>query len=233
MSIKLSFMCDKKTTKYSFDNLSLMKIINEYSDDEINFENYEEINIDELDFDYPVYSPDMVFKGKEDIRIYEFLSIGEDYNQLLSKLLVCLTFLWEKFDLTVIVNIIVPPDFDEELEIEFAVGNFFKPQQINLKNIDGDKLLSDINDKVENTGELTLNECIKMSIVPLMGSENTLNRQIVEVIKTIDKMGSFDFLVREQILNMQLLLMDKFGDINSEDQIVSVGDDDRKFLLVF
>lgn len=234
MSIKLSFMCDKKTTKYSFDNLSLMKIINEYSDEEINFENYEEINIDELDFDYPVYSPDMVFKGKEDIRIYEFLSIGEDYNQLLSKLLACLTSLLVKFDLDdVIVKIIVPPDFDEELKVQFSRYNFFKPQQLTLKNVDGDKLLSDINDKVENTGELTLNECIKMSIVPLMGSKNTLNRQIVEVIKTIDKMGSFDFLVREQILNMQLLIMDKFGDINSEDQIVSVGDDDRKFLLVF
>ena len=137
MSIKILFMCDKKTIKYSFDNVSLMKIINEYLDEKVNFDNYEEISVDEIDFGYPIYSPDMVFKGKEDILIYEFLSMEEDYNKVLSKLLACLASLLEKFDLDeVIVKIILPPDFDEELKIEYSVNNFFKPQQLTLKNVD-------------------------------------------------------------------------------------------------
>ena len=137
MSIKIPFMYDKKTIKYSFDNVSLMKIINEYLDEKVNFDNYEEISVDEIDFGYHIYSPDMVFKGKEDILIYEFLSMEEDYNKVLSKLLVCLASLLEKFDLDeVIVKIILPPDFDEELKIEYSVNNFFKPQQLTLKNVD-------------------------------------------------------------------------------------------------
>ena len=234
MSIILSFMCDKKTVKYSFDNLSLVKIINECLNEEVNLENYEEIDVDELEFDYPVYSPDMVFKGKEDIRIYEFLSIGEDYNQLLSKLLACLTSLLVKFDLDdVIVKIIVPPDFDEELKVQFSRYNFFKPQQLTLKNVDGDKLLNTMNDKVENNKELTLDDCIKLGIVPLMKSKNGLNEQVVKVIKTVDKMVNVNPLLREQILNMQLFIMDKFGDSDSPNQIMPVESDDSRFLIVF
>ena len=227
-------MCDKETIKYSFDNVSLMKIINEYLDEKVNFDNYEEISVDEIDFGYPIYSPDMVFKGKEDILIYEFLSMEEDYNKVLSKLLACLASLLEKFDLdNVIVKIIVPPDFDEELKIQYSVDNFFKPQQLTLNNVDGDKLLNTMNNKVENNEELTLDDCIKLGIVPLMKSKNSLNEQVVEVIKTVDKMVNVNLLLREQILNMQLFIMDKFGDSDSPNQIMPVESDDSRFLIVF
>ncbi len=226
-------MYDKKTTKYSFDNFSLMKIINECLNEEVNFENYEEIDVDEIEFDYPVESPDIVFKGKDDIRIYEFLSMKEDYKKALSKLLLCIASLHEKFGLMIIVNVIVPPEFDEELEVQFSTFNSFKPPILTLENIDGDKLLSSMNDKVENNEELTLNDGIKLSIIPLMKSRNTLNQQVVNVIKTVDKMDNVDPLVREQILNMQLFIMDKFGDIESEDQILPVESDDSRFLIVF
>lgn len=234
MSIKILFMYDKKTIKYSFDNVSLMKIINEYLDEEVNFDNYEEIDVDEIEFDHPVYSPDMVFKGKDDILIYEFLSVEEDYNKLLSKLLVCLTSLLVKFDLDdVIVKIIVPPDFDDELKLQYSVFNFFKPQQLSLKNVDGDKLLNTMNDKVKNNRELTLDDCIKLGIVPLMKSRNSLNEQVVEVIKTVDKMDNIDPFVQTQLLNMQLFIMDKFGDSDSANQIMPVEGDDSRFLIVF
>ena len=234
MSIILSFMCDKKTVKYSFDNLSLVKIINECLNEEVNLENYEEIDVDELEFDYPVYSPDMVFKGKENILIYEFLSVEEDYNNVLSKLLLCLTSLLVKFDLDdVILKVIVPPDFDDELKLQFSRYNFFKPQQLTLKNVDGDKLLNTMNDKVENNKELTLDDCIKLGIVPLMKSKNSLNEQVVEVIKTVDKIDNIDPFVQTQLLNMQLFIMDKFGDSDSVNQITSVEGDDSRFLIVF
>ena len=226
-------MCDKETIKYSFDNVSLMKIINEYLDEKVNFENYEEIDIDELEFGHPVYSPDMVFKGKDDIIIYEFLSMDENPNYVLTNLFGCVVGLFVKFGLTVRVNLIVPPNFDEELEIEVIADTFFKPQQLTLKNVDGDKLLSSMNDKVKNNKELTLNDFIKLSIVPLMKSGDSLNEQVVEVIKTVDKMTNIDLLVRERILNMQLFIMDKFGDINSASQIMPVEGDDKRFLIVF
>ena len=227
-------MCDKETIKYSFDNVSLMKIINEYLDEKVNFDNYEEIDVDEIEFDHPFYSPDIVFKGKDDILIYEFLSMEEDYNKVLSKLLACLASLLEKFDLdNVIVKIIVPPDFDEELKIQYSVDNFFKPQQLTLNNVDGDKLLNTMNNKVENNEELTLDDCIKLGIVPLMKSKNSLNEQVVNVIKTVDKMDNIDPFVQTQLLNMQLFIMDKFGDSDSANQITSVEGDDNRFLIVF
>lgn len=226
-------MCDKETTKYSFDNVSLLKIINECLNEEVNFENYEEIDIDELEFGHPVYSPDMVFKGKDDIIIYEFLAMDEDPNDVLTNLFGCVVGLFVKFRVNVRVKLIVPPNFDEKLEIEVIADTFFKPQQLTLKNVDGDKLLSSMNDKVKNNKELTLNDFIKLSIVPLMKSENSLNEQVVEVIKTVEKMTNIDLLVREQILNMQLFIMDKFGDINSASQIMPVEGDDKRFLIVF
>ncbi len=79
-----------------------------------------------------------------------------------------------------------------------------------------------MNNKVENKEELTLNDCIKLGIVPLMKSKNGLNEQVVKVIKTVDKMVNVNPLLREQILNMQLFIMDKFGDIDCEDQVVPV-----------
>lgn len=40
-----------------------------------------------------------------------------------------------------------------------------------------------MNNKVENKEELTLNDCIKLGIVPLMKSKNGLNEQVVKLSK--------------------------------------------------
>ena len=222
-------MSNKKSNVRLFDKLYLVKVINELSNKKIDLENYEEINVEEMDLGFPVPEVDIVFKGIDKIFIYEFLSM-EDPIQDLRRVLACLAVLSCEYDMDVEANVITPPDFDEELELEYSPGEFFKPGVINLGNSNGDRLLRKMCDKLENEN-LTLEESIKMSIIPLMGSYNRLTSQIRGVLEIMDD-SNMDPVFKEQILNINVFIMTKFVDKDSQLGIIRVNGDDRSFLII-
>lgn len=217
-------MSNKEIDTSLFDKLYLVEVINEFLNKKFDLENYEEINVG-----FHVPEVDIAFKGNDKIFIYEFLSM-EDPIQDMRRVLACLAVLSYEYGMEVEANVITPPDFNEELKLEYSPGEFFKPNVINLGNIDGDRLLMDMRDKLENEG-LTLDDFIKMSIIPLMGSSNRLTKQIMNVLKIMDK-SNMNPIFKEQILNIILFIMANFVDEDSQLEIIRIRGDDRSFLIV-
>ena len=169
---------------------------------------------------------DMVFKGKEKIILYEFLSVKNNLKNVVKRILTYCSMLYEKYEITIEPRIIVSPDVKEDaITLEPFTGTFFKPKISSFKKYDGDKFLNNINNKIKNNDQITFLETTNLGIVPLMRSEYSPNDQILKTIELTRRIKNIDNELKNEILGVQVLLADKFvEDHDLKNQIMDVID---------
>ena len=169
---------------------------------------------------------DMVFKGKEKIILYEFLSVKSNLKNVSKRVLSYVSALYEKYDMPIEVRIMISPYVEEDsISLEVCPGMFFEPKISSFKEYDGDIFLNNINEKVKNNEELTFQETIDLGIVPLMRSEYSPNDQILKTIELTRRIKNIDYDLKNEILGVQVLLADRFvEDPDLKNQIMDVID---------
>ena len=218
---------NKKQTKFYFhEDISLKKLselIHTYFIKDPDFEYVEARS--EMEVLNPLsLRADMVFKGKEKVILYEFLSVKSNLKNVLKRVLTYVSILYGKYELPIEVRIMISPYVEEDaISLEVCPGMFFEPKISSFKQRDGDKFLNNINEKVKNNEELTFQETIDLGIVPLMRSEHSPNDQILKTIELTRRIKNIDHDLKNEILGVQVLLADKFvEDPDLKNQIMDV-----------
>ena len=221
-------MKDKETKFYFHEDMSLKKLSELIHMYFIKDPDYEYI---EARSEMEVINPlsrraDMVFKGKEKIILYEFLSVKSNLKNVSKRVLTYVSMLYEKYELPIEVRIMISPYVEENaISLEVCPGMFFEPEISSFKQYDGDIFLNNINEKVKNNEELTFQESIDLGIVPLMRSKYSPNDQILKTIELTRKIKNIDYDLKNEILGVQVLLADKFvEDHDLKNQIMDVID---------
>ena len=215
-------MNEKETNFYFHEDMALKKLSELIHMHFVKDLDYEYIEVrSEMELINPQSRrADMVFKGKEKIILYEFLSVKSNLKSVAKRVLTYIIMLFEKYEMTVEPRIIVSPDVEgEEINFEICPGMFFKPEISSFKKYNGDKFLNNINEKVKNNDELTFQETMDLGIVPLMQSEYSPNDQILKTIELTRRIKNIDHDLKNEILGLQVLLADKFvedGDLKNQ-----------------
>ena len=221
-------MKEKETKFYFHEDMSLKKLSELIYLYFIKDPNYEYI---EARSEMEIINPhsrraDMVFKGKEKIILYEFLSVKSNLKNVSKRVLSYVSALYEKYDMPIEVRIMISPYVEEDaISLEVCPGMFFEPKISSFKEYDGDIFLNNINEKVKNNEELTFQETIDLGIVPLMRSEYSPNDQILKTIELTRRIKNIDYDLKNEILGVQVLLADRFvEDPDLKNQIMDVID---------
>ena len=219
-------MKEKETKFYFHEDMSLKKLSELIYLYFIKDPNYEYI---EARSEMEIINPhsrraDMVFKGKEKIILYEFLSVKSNLKNVSKRVLSYVSALYEKYDMPIEVRIMISPYVEEDaIRLEVCPGMFFEPKISSFKEYDGDIFLNNINEKLKNNEELTFQETIDLGIVPLMRSEYSPNDQILKTIELTRRIKNIDYDLKNEILGVQVLLADKFvEDHDLKNQIMDV-----------
>ena len=221
-------MKEKETKFYFHEDMSLKKLSELIYLYFIKDPNYEYI---EARSEMEIINPhsrraDMVFKGKEKIILYEFLSVKSNLKNVSKRVLSYVSALYEKYDMPIEVRIMISPYVEEDaISLEVCPGMFFEPKISSFKEYDGDIFLNNINEKLKNNEELTFQETIDLGIVPLMRSEYSPNDQILKTIELTRRIKNIDYDLKNEILGVQVLLADRFvEDPDLKNQIMDVID---------
>ena len=221
-------MKEKETKFYFHEDMSLKKLSELIYLYFIKDPNYEYI---EARSEMEIINPhsrraDMVFKGKEKIILYEFLSVKSNLKNVSKRVLSYVSALYEKYDMPIEVRIMIGPYVEEDaISLEVCPGMFFEPKISSFKEYDGDIFLNNINEKLKNNEELTFQETIDLGIVPLMRSEYSPNDQILKTIELTRRIKNINYDLKNEILGVQVLLADRFvEDPDLKNQIMDVID---------
>ena len=221
-------MKEKETKFYFHEDMSLKKLSELIYLYFIKDPDYEYIEVrSEMELINPrSRRADMVFKGKEKIILYEFLSVKSNLKNVSKRVLTYVCALYEKYDMPIEVRIMISPYVEEDaISLEVCPGMFFEPKISSFKEYDGDIFLNNINEKVKNNEELTFQETIDLGIVPLMRSEYSPNDQILKTIELTRRIKNIDYDLKNEILGVQVLLADRFvEDPDLKNQIMDVID---------
>ena len=221
-------MKKKETEFYFHEDLALKKLSELIHAHFIKDPNYEYVEArSEMELINPQSRrADMVFKGKEKIILYEFLSVKNNLKNVVKRILTYCSMLYEKYEITIEPRIIVSPDVKEDaITLEPFTGTFFKPKISSFKKYNGDKFLNNINNKIKNNDQITFLETTNLGIVPLMRSEYSPNDQILKTIELTRRIKNIDNELKNEILGVQVLLADRFvEDPDLKNQIMDVID---------
>jgi hypothetical protein len=86
----------------------------------------------------------------------------------------------------------------------------FKFDIYSLKDEDGDIIINNIETKIKNNKEITDEELIDLSLVPLMDSEDTPENQIEKSVNLILSIDLEKYTVKNLVKSISYLLTDKF-----------------------
>ena len=86
----------------------------------------------------------------------------------------------------------------------------FKFDIYSMMDEDGDAIINNIENKIENNEKITDEELIDLSLVPVMGSKNTQEKQIEKSVKLILSINLENSKVKNLIRSIAYLLADKF-----------------------
>ena len=86
----------------------------------------------------------------------------------------------------------------------------FKFDIFSMMDMNGDAIINNIENKMKNNEKITNEELIDLSLVPVMGSENTQVEQIEKSVNLILSINLEDYKVKNLVKSIAYLLADKF-----------------------
>ena len=81
---------------------------------------------------------------------------------------------------------------------------------ISLKDFDGDEVINNIINKLENNEKITPDEVLLLALVPFMSSKNSLEEQIAKTVETLDKVRDSLESKSDFAFGIELLIVEKF-----------------------
>ena len=154
---------------------------------------------------------DIIIELDDIILIIEFQSTAVD-NDDGDRFLAYYSVVNFKKEIDKEVKLVVVSTAEKTKKITHEIGDtiMFSFNLYSMRDEDGDAIINNIETKIENNEEITTEELIDLSLVPVMGSENSIETQIEKSVNLILNIDLEQYEIRNLVKSVAYLLADKF-----------------------
>jgi hypothetical protein len=173
------------------------------------------VQVHETEFsiiDPKMYKPDFVLEVTEKIYIIEFQSTYIDINdkKRFRFYTALIDHIKNKSNKDIEVHVLSTVEKENTKFYKISSEAIFPIYIHSLKSLNGDKVISKINDKIINNKILTDDELMLLSLVPFMNNSTDVEHSILKTTYLITDIDDLDYDIAQFIKGIELILADKF-----------------------
>ena len=161
--------------------------------------------------DVAILIADIIIELDDMILIIEFQSTNVDTNDK-NRFLAYFSVVNFKKKTKKEVKLLVISTAEKSKRVTHIIDDIisFKFDIFSMMDMNGDAIINNIENKMKNNEKITNEELIDLSLVPVMGSENTQVEQIEKSVNLILSINLEDYKVKNLVKSIAYLLADKF-----------------------
>lgn len=197
------------------DGFGLLKLLKESNANikEIDFESenltYNPTELVELD--PKIYKTDMILELDHLIVLTEFQStIVKTIDEKRYRLYTALVDYAKRNNKPLILIVISTAEKTKIKEYKINKDCVFTIPIVSLKDVDGDKIINNIENKIKNNQKITSHEMLNLALAPFMSSKKPLDKQIEKTVKTLDEVRKSMKCSSDFVFGIELLIVEKF-----------------------
>ena len=159
------------------------------------------------------YKPDLIIELDDENLIIEFQSTEVDNKfSRRAHTYVAITDQKKKNDKEVNIEVISTAEPSKQINYRVNKLNTFKYDVIGFEDYNGDEIIKDIEEKLENNTEITSKDSIFLSLAPLMDKKknNNISEKIKRVVDILIELNKINPTGNKLSFGIEWLLVDKF-----------------------
>ena len=163
--------------------------------------------------DPTTYKPDLIIELDDENLIIEFQSTEVDNKfSRRAHTYVAITDQKKKNDKEVNIEVISTAEPSKQINYRVNKLNTFKYDVIGFEDYNGDEIIKDIEEKLENKTEITSKDSIFLSLAPLMDKKknNNISEKIKRVVDILIELNKINPAGNKLSFGIEWLLVDKF-----------------------
>ena len=163
--------------------------------------------------DPTTYKPDLIIELDDENLIIEFQSTEVDNKfSRRAHTYVAITDQKKKNDKEVNIEVISTAEPSKQINYRVNKLNTFKYDVIGFEDYNGDEIIKDIEEKLENNTEITSKDSIFLSLAPLMDKKknNNISEKIKRVVDILIELNKINPAGNKLSFGIEWLLVDKF-----------------------
>ena len=197
------------------DGFGLLKLLKESNANikEIDFksENLTYNPTELIELDPKIYKTDMILELDHLIVLTEFQStIVKTPDEKRYRLYTALVDYAKRNNKPLILIVISTAEKTKIKQYKINKDCVFTIPIVSLKDLDGDKIINNIENKIKNNQKITRHEMLNLALAPFMSSKKPLDKQIEKTVKTLDEVRKSMKCSSDFVFGIELLIVEKF-----------------------
>lgn len=197
------------------DGFGLLKLLKESNANikEIDFksENLTYNPTELIELDPKIYKTDMILELDHLIVLTEFQStIVKTIDEKRYRLYTALVDYAKRNNKPLILIVISTAEKTKIKQYKINKDCVFTIPIVSLKDVDGDKIINNIENKIKNNQKITRHEMLNLALAPFMSSKKPLDKQIEKTVKTLDEVRKSMKCSSDFVFGIELLIVEKF-----------------------